>query len=161
MARNRKPRKAYRPRPVLLDALTLLQPAPKAQRDAVLLRLHTALESMARGSHPGPQEWRDMADVVNTLETLTVRMEVLDAATTQPVVDRATAAMVAAERRYRSTGRAGLDGPGLQALRDALQIYTQAANGLTQHAMARARELTAKAYADSRSNRSERIAVAL
>lgn len=161
MATNRKPRKAYRPRPVLVDALTRLQPAPKAQRDTVLLRLHTALEEMARGTQPGPQEWRDMADAINTLEALTVHMAVLDASTTMPVLERATAAMVAAERRYRSTGRAGLDGPGLQALRDALQLYTQAATGLTQHAMAKARRISARAYADGLNQRGGRNVVAL
>ena len=141
MGRTRKPRKAYRPQPVLVDALTRLQPASKAQQDAVLLRFHTALEAMARGAQPGPQEWRDMADVINTLAALTDYLHLLDPASTHPVISRATAAMVAAEHRYRTTGRAGLDGPGLQALRDALAIYQQAAAGLTQHAMARARDI--------------------
>jgi len=141
MARNRKPRKAYRPRPVLLDALTRLQPASADHRQAVLMKFHTALDAMARGAHPGPSEWRDMADAINTIEALTQTMDLLQPSATMPTVDAAKEAMVAAERRYRHTGRAGVDGPGLQALRDALGMYQQCATGFTQHAMAQARDI--------------------
>lgn len=141
MPRSAKPRKPYRPRPVLLDALTRLQPAPAEQRAHVLLQFHTALEAMRAGHNPGPDEWRHMADCINTLEALTDHLHVLDAAATHPVIHTAQAAMVAAQRRWQRTGRAGLDGPGLQALQDALDLYTQAANGFTQHTMAEARRI--------------------
>lgn len=141
MPRSKSPRKAYRPRPVLLDALTRLQPASAQQRSDVLMKFHTALDAMARGAHPGPAEWRDMADAINTLEALTQTMGLLQGSATMPTVDAAKAAMVAAERRYRHSGRAGVDGTGLQALRDALGMYQQCATGFTQHAMARAQAI--------------------
>jgi hypothetical protein len=141
MGRTAKPRKAYRPRPVLVDALAKLQPAPHAQQQLVMTRFHSALHAMATGTQAGPVEWRDLADVVNTVDVLVNQMNLLHPQATMPTIEAAKAALVAAEARYRTTGRTGLDGPGLQALRDSMALYQQAAAGFTQHTMARAREL--------------------
>lgn len=135
-------RSKYRPRAVLTDPLLLLRPAPKADADAVMLRFLTALETVAGGSHPGEAEWRDLADAINTVETLALTMHRLVPQEVMPTVNAAIAAMVGAANRYRAGGGMRVDGPGLVALRDVVGIYGQCLEELTGREMAMARAET-------------------
>jgi hypothetical protein len=153
LSTSKKPRRRYRPRPGLVDALSRLAPASTSERNALTARFLSALQMLAAGQHPGEQEWRDLADVVNTVETLVDPMGLLDRAATMPLVEAATAAMVAAARRYGDCGRIGLDCPGLQAMRDVIATFEQCAAGFTRHAMVKARELTEQRMRDARAGR--------
>lgn len=136
-------RSKYRPRAVLTDPLLLLRPAPKADADAVMLRFFTALETITAGSHPGEAEWRDLADAINTVETLALTMHRLVPQEVMPTVNAAIAAMVGAANRYRAGGGMRVDGPGLVALREVVGIYGQCLDELTGREMAVAGQMTA------------------
>lgn len=135
-------RSSYRPRPVLTDPLSLLRPASREARDGVMLRFLSALDAMARGSHPGEAEWRDLSDAINTVETLALTMKRLDAAEVMPVVNAAIASMVAAARRFQAGKGMRLDASGLQSLRDVVSIYGQCLELLTEREMAMAQAET-------------------
>jgi hypothetical protein len=128
-------RSCYRQRPVMGNPLALMRPADKAARDRVMARFLTALEAMARGEHPGNEEWRDLSDAINTVETLTLTLRKLESAQVMPTVTAAIAAMVGAAKRFQAGQRMGLSGEGLQALRDVLAIYEQCLEGLTEREM--------------------------
>ncbi|MCA3152076.1 MAG: hypothetical protein ING77_12950 [Rhodocyclaceae bacterium] len=133
MTRKRTP---YKPRPVLATPFTLTRPAPKAKREKVLFDFYTALDAMACGKHPGEQEWRSLSDAVNTVETLAVCLRKLESAEVMPLVHDAILALVGASERFKAGQGMRLDGPGLQALRDVVDVYRQCMEGLTEHEMA-------------------------
>ncbi|HEV6964618.1 hypothetical protein [Roseateles sp.] len=135
-------RKACRPRTVITDPLSLLRPADPERRGKVLLQFYTALEAMARGEHPGEEEWRSLSDCVNTVETLALTLGKLDPAEVMPTVNAAIAGMVGAANRFKAGQGMRLDGPGLEALRDVVDIYRQALDGLTEREMAMAQAET-------------------
>lgn len=137
-------RSKYRPGTVMTDPLLLLKPASKADRDALMLRFLTALETVAAGSHPGESEWRDLADAINTVETLAVNLGKLVPGEVMPTVNAAIAAMVVASKRYLAGQGMRVDGPGLQALRDVVAIYGECLERLTGREMAVAGHETVK-----------------
>jgi hypothetical protein len=133
----------YRQRPVISDPLSLLRPAPKAMRDALMLNFYTALEALSRGEHPGPDEWRSLSDAINSVETLaTCAKPKLVPAEVMPLVNAAIEAMVQAANRYKAGQRMGVSGPGLQALRDVVAVYEQCLTNLTEREMALAQQET-------------------
>lgn len=69
-------------------------------------------------------------------------MGLLDRDATMPVIQDASQALVQAWQRHATHGVARVDGPGLQALRDVVAMYEQAAAGFTHYVMIRATELT-------------------
>lgn len=135
-------RSSYRPRAVLTDPLSLLRPASKQAQDGVMLRFLSALDAMARGSHPGEAEWRDLSDAINTVETLALNLKRLDAAEVMPTVNAAIEAMVVAARRFQAGKGMRLDAAGLQSLRDVVSIYGQCLEALTEREMAMAQAET-------------------
>ena len=135
-------RKAYRPKPIISNPLTLLQPASREQRVKVLARFLSALEALRAGSHPTPDEWRDLSDAINTVETLALHQGKLAAAEVMPTVNAAIAGMVGAANRYRAGQAMRLDGAGLEALREVVDIYAQCMDTLTEREMAQAQAET-------------------
>ncbi len=135
-------RSAYRPRSVISDPLSLMRPADPQRRAGVMLRFLTALDAMARSEHPGEEEWRDLSDAINTIETLALTLHKLDPAEVMPLVNAAIAAMVGAAKRFREGKGMRLDAPGLQALRSVIDVYRQCLEGLTEREMAMAQAET-------------------
>lgn len=135
-------RSAYRPRPVIADPLSMLRPAPKADRDRVMGQFLSSLQTMVAGSHPGEAEWRDLSDAINTTETLALHLHKLDALEVMPTVNAAIAAIVRAANRFKAGQGMRLDAAGLQSLRDVLAIYEQCLEGLTEREMAQAQAET-------------------
>jgi hypothetical protein len=129
-------RKAYRPRPIVTDPLTFMRPADPARRTRLLAKFWSALESMSRGQHPGEDDWRLLSDAVNTMETMVIKGKLV-AAEVMPILNAAIAAMVGAANRYRAGQGMRLDGAGLQALRDVVDVYRQCLEGHTERDMAR------------------------
>lgn len=134
-------RSAYRPRAVLSDPLSLMRPASKRQRDQLMARYLAAVEMIARDKHPGPGEWRDLSDAINTVETLAT-LRKLDPAEVMPAVNAAIAAMVGAADRYTAGKAMRFDAAGLEAVREVLSIYGQCLDGYTEREMAMARAET-------------------
>ena len=133
----------------MLNPLLLIQPTPKAERDATMLRFYSALDAMTRGEHPGEEEWRDMSDAVNLVETL-VDMGRLSAEQVMPTVHSAVDVMRKAAHRYFSGQAMRVDGPGLQSLREVLDVYGQCMERLTGYEIAKAAELTQERIAKAR-----------
>jgi hypothetical protein len=129
-------RSKYRSGMVITDPLSLLRPASKERRDAVMLKFLTALHEMSCGRHPGTEEWRSLSDCINTVDTLATRLEKLDAADVMPLVNAAIAGMVAAANRFKAGKGMRLDSAGLEALRDVVDIYGQCLSQLTEREMA-------------------------
>jgi hypothetical protein len=137
--RPRKPGPVYSP-------LLYLAPMPAAELAALELRLASAVQAMATYAEPGAQEWRDVADILSTVETLAYEMGKLVPAEVQPMLDEGTAGLAQAAERWKAGKRMGLSGPALQAMRDLLAVYVQCGRELTGRDMAKARDLTAKRY---------------
>lgn len=137
MSRNKKPRKAYKPRPVIQNPLVFLQPAVQADQTRLLNRAYGALEWMVNGKDPQPEGWRDCADVVNVIETMALHTGQLVADEVRADVLTAGNSMRAAERRFKAGQGLRLDGPGIQAMREVLEVYAQALAGLTAMEMER------------------------
>ena len=135
-------RSAYRPRPVLVNPLAAMQPAPLAERERLMARFRSSLHTIAAGSHPGEEEWRDLSDAINTVETLALHQRKLLAEEVMPTVTACIAAMVGAANRFKAGQGMRLDGAGLEALRDVLAIYEQCLEGLTEREMALAQAET-------------------
>jgi hypothetical protein len=143
MGATKKPRKRYREagRFICVDPLHRLQPAKPEQRMRVLARFGASIEQLAKGQMPSMAEWRELADMCNTLETLILHMRELDMQHL-PDVTAAMLALLRAANRNKSHGKPALDGPGLEALRDCYSMYCQCAEELTEATMSRARVLT-------------------
>lgn len=133
------------------NPLAMLMPAPKAQRDALMLRFYTALESIAKGSAPSQDDWRDLADACNVLETL-VELKLLPIEASAPI-EKSISALHEAAIRYRQGKAIRLSAQGLQAVRDALAMYEQCLALLTEREMLRAAEVTARRIRDALAGR--------
>jgi hypothetical protein len=129
-------RSNYRPKSVISNPLTMLRPATKAEKDSVMLRFRSSLATLTTGKHPGGEEWRDMSDAINTVETLALGMGKLVPAEVMPDVNEAIASMVKAARRFQTGQGMRLDSAGLAALRNVLDVYEQCLDGLTAREMA-------------------------
>jgi hypothetical protein len=127
-----KKRKAYRPKRIITDMMIFLRPTPPQKRQQKLLRCHTALQEISCGKQPGRDEWGELCDVVNVLETLTMHHKKLLADEVMPTLEAATTSMMDACRRYHKGQGLRLDATGLQAMRDALAMYTQVTEQLTE-----------------------------
>lgn len=96
-----------------------VRPTAQSDLDALHARELSALEAMTHGQ-AGLQEWWDLHAALNLCETaatLGIGPEALQAC------KAAQGALVSAARRFESTGRMGLSGEGLVALRHMLQYH--------------------------------------
>ena len=78
---------------------------------------YSALESITKGQGT-VQDWRTLVDVLNLSETMArggIGPEVL------PVCEKAQEALHKAAMRYQETMRMGLDGTGIQAIRELIE----------------------------------------
>lgn len=132
-------RRDFHPNP-----LALLRPVPKAVRDQLMTRAYSALDAISRGQHPGESEWRDLADVCNVVETLTLTMRLLPPLTIA-CVETASESLREAAHRFSETQTVRVDGAGLTALRGLLEIYDQALQQLTEATMTKAFRETQRA----------------
>lgn len=140
-----KPRKKYRPTGAW-PSLMFITPM-SAQELAVLeSRFGTAIHALATYADPGAAEFRDVADMLNTIEALALQMGKLDMAEVGPTLKAGTDALAEAAGRWKQGKRMGLSGAGLEAMRDLLAIYVQCARGLTGAEMAQAAARVREVY---------------
>lgn len=91
----------------------------KASLDELQMRELTAVESITHGRGT-LQDWRDLADVINLCETA-ARMGIGQEAL--PACAKAQQALMDAAQRFEATGKMGLTGEGIQALRDVIEYH--------------------------------------
>lgn len=109
-------------RPLCNPILVALQGAAitdSASLDKLRMRELSAIESFRTGA-ANVQDWRAVADFMNIAETLArdgIGPEALEAC------ERAQEALSAAHERYTNTGRLGITGPELQAMRDCFAYH--------------------------------------
>ena len=92
---------------------------PRKALDTLLSRELASLDAFARG-RAGMPEWQDMANLNNVTQTLAgmgVEHEAM------PDCHKAEAGLIDAARRFQETGRMGLTGPALQALREVIEWH--------------------------------------
>jgi len=90
---------------------------PRATLDKLRFLEYSALDAITKG-HGTVQDWRTLVDVLNLSEVMAkggLGPEVL------PVCAQAQEALHKAAMRYQETKRMGLDGPGIQAIRDLIE----------------------------------------
>jgi hypothetical protein len=90
---------------------------PRQTLDKLRLTEYAALESMTKGSGT-VQDWRTLVDLLNLAEMFArngVGPEVL------PICQKAQDALHKSAMRYQETMRMGLDGVGIQAIRDLIE----------------------------------------
>lgn len=109
------------------------------EHTALSLGLLSSLDTIARGQHPGKDEWQDMADVVNVLVTLKAqgRIEVDGAE-----IERVEQAMVEAAGRYKAGRPLRMDGAGLVALQGLVHAWLELARTMTRAQLQRVRDDT-------------------
>jgi hypothetical protein len=142
MGATKKPRKRYTPRTVDRDPIARLRAVPQQDRAALYLRQVTALESIARCSVASRAEIAELADCINTLQTMVETMSLLDASECMPIIEAASHALRDAAHRNSSHGVARVDGPGLQALREAVELFETVSANASHRTMSHARDLT-------------------
>lgn len=90
---------------------------PRQTLDKLRFTEYAALDAITRGKGT-IQDWRTLVDVLNLSEMMAkngIGPEVM------PVCEKAQASLHKAALRYQETMRMGLDGPGIQAIRDLLE----------------------------------------
>ena len=91
----------------------------KASLDSLQTRELSAVESITKGKGT-LQDWRDLADVINVCETaarMGIGPEALESC--QVAQDK----LLQAAKRYEDTGKMGLTGEGIRALRDVIEYH--------------------------------------
>jgi len=92
---------------------------PQAERDKLLLRELAALDDFTKGGAK-MEQWNDLASVVNLCETI-AREHI--GAEALPFCQAAQDELIKTADRYKQTGRFGLSGPGITALREVIEYH--------------------------------------
>lgn len=87
-----------------------------------MLTYYSALGCIIRGQHPGPAEWRDLADLANVCERL-ARRGSAPREKVMPLVEAASLGMRHAAKHYETTGEMKLLFGPTQALQELLHIH--------------------------------------
>jgi hypothetical protein len=90
-----------------------------AQLDKLLMRELSAIDAFTRGK-AGLQEFRDLVEANNITQTL-VSMDIGPEA--QQAAHDAEQALIETARRFERTGKMGLSGPGIQAVREVIEWH--------------------------------------
>ncbi len=135
-------RSSYRPRPVMLNPLASMRPVSAARRDAVMAQFWLALSNMVSGTNPGVDDWRDLSDCLNTIETMALGMHKLRPDEVMPDINAAIGGMVRAKDRYQAGKGMRLDAEGIIAIRTVIDYYGQCLEGFTEREMSMAQAET-------------------
>lgn len=119
MSRKRCIRKVWAKVNPIEHAINGAAVTPRKVLDSLLARELASLDAFTRGK-ASMREWSDMVNVNNltmTLASMDVGREAL------PDAHKAEAGLIEAARRFQETGRMGLTGPAIQALRDVIEWH--------------------------------------
>mgnify|MGYP006963607616 CR=1 FL=1 len=117
MSRKKTKRKHWNLIDPIAHAVVGAAITPRATLDKLRFLEYSALDAITKG-HGTVQDWRTLVDVLNLSEVMAkggLGPEVL------PVCSQAQEALHKAAMRYQETKRMGLDGPGIQAIRDLIE----------------------------------------
>jgi hypothetical protein len=115
--RKRTKRKVWNLLDPIAHAVVGAAITPRATLDKLRFLEYAALDAITKGMGT-VQDWRTLVDVLNLSEVMGkagLGPEVL------PVCAKAQEALHKAAMRYQDTKRMGLDGPGIQAIRDLIE----------------------------------------
>lgn len=107
--------------------------------DQLRIRELSALEAFRTGAATR-DDWMAVADILNVAETLAregVGPEAL------PACEAVQDALERAQQRFKATGRMGMDGPGLQAIRELADYYDLQRSSISRSQYERAIQRTA------------------
>jgi hypothetical protein len=97
----------------------------EALADRVMLRAHAAFDELRHGRPKDELTAHSLMHILaDTINTALIRAEMIDPQI-EPLLNKAVEAMQRADDRQAVHGRYGFDGPGLQAIRDALDVYEE------------------------------------
>lgn len=126
MPRSGRPRKAYRARTVVANAVQVaINNAHQLDRDAVTgqsVLLRTALNEFRQGRDAG-LHWRSLADAANMAETLAA-MRICSGADADRIIQRAQQVLHDVALRHRKRGTWALKHDELDALQWLLSLHT-------------------------------------
>ena len=111
-----------------------VRPMPEPRRQFQLLRMWQGLASIEQGDAPNTDDWRVLSDAVNLLETLVIQGVAND--DSGLIMDGITA-LALAGRRHVAGGQIRLDGPGMAAVRAALEDYAALLEALPERVIVR------------------------
>lgn len=123
MARTKKPRKAYKPRPVNPDALRWAiagaHTVPKHQQDQLLSHVDVGLDKLRR-AEAGRDEWNSLANALNIAEAL-VDLEI--GTNLLPVIKAGQEALYAVGMRMCGGARSTCKEQEIAAICEAIDMY--------------------------------------
>lgn len=103
---------------------------PKTQQDDILTRLEGALANLREAPTPSKWAWRDLTDMVNFLQSL---IELGWATDESGHIEAAKEALYRSSRALEDHGTIRLDGPGLSAMREVIDQFTDLLGQLSAH----------------------------
>jgi hypothetical protein len=119
MSRKRCIRKVYSLVNPILYAMEGAAVTTKERLDKLRMLELSALEAFRMGQATN-EDWKALAEILNLCETIASEGIGREAI---PACEAAQAALERAHDRFKATGRYGIDGPGLQALRDLYEWH--------------------------------------
>lgn len=117
--RKRCIRKVYQPVNPIALAMSGAAITPAAILDKLRMKELSSIESFRTGT-ASREDWKACADMLNLCETMAKEGIGREA---KAACETAQAALERAHDRHQATGKYGVDGPGLQALRDLYEWH--------------------------------------
>lgn len=125
MAKSAKPKKKYRPRPIIQDPIryvtALVRPAPEAARLKTKIGIHLAMTNITKGE--GTKD--DWQEVANALNLSVILAEMGYGKDYVPLIVEAQGSMVLVRDRLKATGKAILRGVEMRAINEALAVHDE------------------------------------
>lgn len=139
MSRKRCVRKVYQLVNPIAHAMAGAAITDKASLDKLRLKELSCIESFRAGT-ADREDWKAIADVLNLCETMATEGIGREA---MPSCEAAQAALERAHDRHKETGRYGIDGPGLEALRELFEWHDAQRSAIARSQYERIIALTA------------------
>lgn len=126
MAANKKPRKKYKPKPVLRDPIRYVVAGVKPPDAGLMMKIdiinHSAMESLTRGN--GTQaDWQIITNMLNVACVMAGAMGLEEVEGDNEHIIKALAAHTNCGRRKLRNGLFGYTGPELMAVNTAFAIH--------------------------------------
>jgi hypothetical protein len=116
--------------PIVALTASKTQALREDDRVRVLARLEVALGNLQLEPQPSKWAWRDLTDMVNFLQSL---IELGWATDESGHIEAAKQALYRSSRALEDHGTIRLDGPGLSAMREVLDQFTELLGQLSAH----------------------------
>jgi hypothetical protein len=123
MAKSAKPKKKYRPRPIIADPIryvtAAVRPAPEAAQLKTKIGIHMAMAKITKGEGD-KDDWQEVANALN-LSLILAEMGYGQEYVQTVVMGQA--AMTLLRDRFKATGKAILRGEEMRAINEALEVH--------------------------------------